>query len=252
MKLTFLGTGTSQGIPVITCECPVCISENEKDKRLRCSLWVEVDGQSIVIDAGPDFRQQMLRAKVPDIDAILITHEHKDHMSGLDDVRAYNFKHQKSINIHSTKRVQEALRREYSYVFADNKYPGLPQMKLVDLEGDFKIKDTLIRPINYLHYRLPVTGFRIKDMAYLTDIKTIEDAELEKLKGCKVLIVSALRKTDHLSHLSLPEALDLIERIGPEQAYLTHLSHKMGCHDEVSKELPANVQIAYDGLELNL
>lgn len=252
MKITFLGTGTSQGIPVITCECDVCTSVNEKDNRLRCSLWVEVEGQSIIIDAGPDFRQQMLRAKVPDIDAILITHEHKDHIAGLDDVRAYNFKHKKSINIHSTKRVQEALRREYAYVFSENKYPGLPKMELVDLDGDFEVNGVAIVPIEYLHYLLPVTGFRIKDMVYLTDIKTIEDSELQKLKGCKTLIVSALRKTEHLSHLSLPEALALIKKIGPDQAYLTHLSHKMGCHDEVSKELPANVTIAHDGMELTL
>ncbi|MFT4661052.1 MAG: phosphoribosyl 1,2-cyclic phosphate phosphodiesterase [Patiriisocius sp.] len=252
MKITFLGTGTSQGVPVITCSCEVCQSEDQRDKRLRCSLWVEVNDLNIVIDAGPDFRQQMLREKVPDIDAILITHEHKDHIAGLDDVRAYNFRHQKSINIHATPSVQEALKREYHYVFTPTGYPGLPKMKLIDLDGDFKVENQEVKVIDYLHYKLPVKGFRINDMAYLTDIKTITEKEKGKLAGCKVLIVSALRKTEHLSHLSLPEALELIEELKPEKAYLTHLSHLMGRHEDVSKELPANVEIAFDGLTLQL
>ncbi len=250
MKTTFLGTGTSQGIPVITCTCNVCTSSDRKDNRLRSSVWIETDGLNIVIDAGPDFRQQMLRASVPDIDAIFITHEHKDHIAGLDDVRAYNFKHKKPIDIYATPQVQEALKREFAYVFSDNKYPGLPQMNLITLDSDFELKNLPITVIDYLHYLLPVKGFRINNMAYLTDIKSIEKKEKNKLENLDILILSALRKGEHLSHLSLDEALELIEELNPKKAYLTHLSHLMGLHEEVSKELPPNVFIAYDGLVL--
>ena len=249
MKFTFLGTGTSQGVPVIACDCEVCQSENVKDKRLRTSAMIEVDGVNLVIDSGPDFRQQMLREKVQDVDAILFTHEHKDHLAGLDDVRAFNFKHNKDMEVFASARVQEALKREFWYVFQEFKYPGVPNVNLNLIEdAKFQVKGVEVTPINVLHYKLPVKAFRVKDLTYITDANFISEEEKEKIKGSKVLIVNALRKEEHLSHFTLSEALDFITEINPEKAYLTHISHLLGKHDDVEKELPENVFLAYDGL----
>lgn len=253
MKLTFLGTGTSQGIPIIACKCPVCLSTDKKDKRLRTSALVEVDGQTIVIDSGPDFRYQMLRANVLQLDAILFTHEHKDHTAGLDDVRAFNWVNKKAIDVYAEKRVQESLKQEFAYVFAEFRYPGIPQLNLIDVENKaFQINGTAILPIRAMHLKLPVFGYRIGDMAYITDANYISAEEKEKLKGLKVLVLNALRKEKHLSHFTLSEALALIEELKPESAYLTHFSHQLGFHQEISKELPENVFMAYDGLEIDI
>ncbi len=253
VKLTFLGTGTSQGVPIIACKCPVCLSNNRKDKRLRSSVLINVDGQNLVIDSGPDFRYQMLRAKVENISAILFTHEHKDHTAGLDDIRAFNWVNKKAVSIYAEKRVQESLKKEFSYVFAEFKYPGIPQMNLIDLTNEaFHINGTSILPIRVRHFKLPVYGFRIDDLAYITDANYISPEEKEKLKGLKVLVLNALRKEDHISHFTLSEALELVAELKPEKAYFTHLSHQMGFHDEVEAELPKNVFLAYDELEIEI
>jgi len=253
MKLTFLGTGTSQGIPVIACDCIVCSSANPKDDRLRSSVMITIDKQNYIIDTGPDFRQQMLREKVQDVRAILFTHEHKDHVAGMDDIRAFNFKFQKDIDVYCDLNVQKALLREYPYVFADFKYPGVPEVVVHQIckEEAFTINGNLFTPIEVMHYKLSVLGFRVKDLTYITDAKTITEEEIEKINGSKVLVVNALRRTEHISHFNLEQALELIARINPERAYLTHLSHLMGLHDEVSLELPDNVFIAYDGLKID-
>ncbi len=253
MKLTFLGTGTSQGIPIIACKCPVCLSTDKKDKRLRTSALVEVDGQTIVIDSGPDFRYQMLRANVQQLDAILFTHEHKDHTAGLDDVRAFNWVNKRAIDVYAEKRVQASLKQEFAYVFAEFRYPGIPQLNLIDVENKaFQINSTCILPIRAMHLKLPVFGYRIGDMAYITDANYIPAEEKEKLKGLKVLVLNALRREKHLSHFTLSEALALIEELKPEKAYLTHFSHQLGFHQEISKELPENVFMAYDGLAIDI
>lgn len=250
MKLTFLGTGTSQGVPVIACDCLVCTSLDRKDKRLRTSVMLSINGINYVIDTGPDFRQQMLREKVQDVRAILFTHEHKDHVAGMDDVRAFNFKHQKDMDVYCDLNVQKALLREYPYVFSDFKYPGVPEVKVHQIckEESFTIDGNLFTPIEVMHYKLPVLGFRVQELTYITDAKTVSEEEVKKIIGTKVLVVNALRRTEHISHFNLAQALELIERIQPERAYLTHLSHLMGTHEEVVKLLPENVFVAYDGL----
>jgi len=249
LKITFLGTGTSQGVPVILCKCEVCQSPDSRDKRLRASIMIETDSQTFIIDTGPDFRQQMLKYKVQNVDAILFTHEHKDHIAGLDDIRAFNYVQKRPMDIYAEERVQEALKREYAYVFAEFKYPGIPEMNMHLIENKpFSIHGTKIIPIRALHYRLPIFGFRIGDFTYITDANFIENNELEKIKGSKILVLNALRKKKHISHYNLDEALALIEIIKPEQAYLTHISHMMGFHEQVEKELPQNVKFAYDGM----
>lgn len=253
MRITFLGTGTSQGIPVIACSCQVCKSMHPYDKRLRCSLLIEHQGKNIVIDTGPDFRQQMLRENVKHLEAVIFTHEHKDHIAGLDDVRAFNFQSKEAMDIYSTKRVQDALKKEFHYAFSEEKYPGTPVLKLIEIENKiFHIGNLKFEPIEVLHYKLPVLGFRFNDFTYITDAKIISDNEKEKIKGTKYLVLNALRKSEHISHFNLEQALELIEEIKPEKAYLTHISHLMGEHDEVEATLPDNVQIAYDGLKINL
>ncbi len=253
MKLTFLGTGTSQGIPIIACKCPVCLSTDTKDKRLRTSALIEVDDQTIVIDSGPDFRYQMLRAKVEKLDAIIFTHEHKDHTAGLDDVRAFNWVNKKAVDIYAEERVQNSLKQEFAYVFAEFRYPGIPQLNMWTVENKaFQINGTEILPIRAKHFKLPVYAYRIADMAYITDANYISEEEKGKLKGLKVLVLNALRKEKHLSHFTLSEALALIKELKPERAYLTHFSHQLGFHEEISKELPENVFMAYDGLEINI
>jgi phosphoribosyl 1,2-cyclic phosphate phosphodiesterase len=253
VKLTFLGTGTSQGIPIIACKCPVCLSTDTRDKRLRTSAMIEVDDKTIVIDSGPDFRYQMLRAKVEKLDAIIFTHEHKDHTAGLDDVRAFNWVNKKAVDIYAEERVQASLKQEFAYVFAEFRYPGIPQLNLIKVENlPFQINGTQIIPIRAKHFKLPVYGYRIADMAYITDANYISEEEKEKLKGLKVLVLNALRKEKHLSHFTLSEALALIKELKPERAYLTHFSHQLGFHEEISKELPENVLMAYDGLEIEI
>lgn len=249
MKITFLGTGTSQGVPVIACECDTCLSDDQHDKRLRTSLLLEKDDTTVLFDAGPDFRQQMLREHVTRLDSIILTHEHKDHIAGLDDVRAFNYKSKDAIDIWAEERVQKALRKEYSYVFSEYQYPGIPKMRLNHIpEDSFTIKDVVIQPIRVFHYRLPVYGFRIGNFAYITDANYVPESSKEKLFGVKYLVINALRKEKHISHFSLREAMDLIMEISPKKAYLTHISHQMGLYSEVSKELPSGISLAYDGL----
>jgi len=253
IKLTFLGTGTSQGVPIIACKCPVCKSTNFKDQRLRSSVLIHVDGQNLVIDSGPDFRYQMLRAGVENISAILFTHEHKDHTAGLDDIRAFNWVNKEAVNIYAEKRVQQSLRKEFSYVFAEFKYPGIPQLNLIDVTNEaFHINGTEIQPIRAMHLKLPVYGYRIGDLVYITDANYIAPEEKEKMKGAKVLILNALRKEKHISHFTLAEALELVRELQPEKAYFTHISHQMGFHDKVQAELPDNVFLAYDQLEIEI
>lgn len=249
MKITFLGTGTSQGVPVIACECETCVSQDFHDKRLRTSLLLETDDSVLLIDAGPDFRQQMLREHVTRLDSILLTHEHKDHIAGLDDVRAFNYKSQDAIDIYCEERVQKALRKEYSYVFSEFQYPGIPKMRLNLIpEHGFTIRGIKIIPIRVFHYRLPVYGFRFGNFAYITDANYIPEESKEKLFGVKHLVINALRKEKHISHFSLREAVSLIREISPKKSYITHISHQMGLHKEVSKELPPEIVLAYDGL----
>lgn len=254
MKVTFLGTGTSQGIPVITCKCKVCSSSDPMDKRLRTSAMVEVDGQTLVIDTGPDFRQQMLREDVMHLDAVIYTHEHKDHVAGMDDIRAFNFKDGgKEMEIFATEQVQRALINEFHYVFADNKYPGVPKVHLNKIENKhFHIGPTEIIPIEVKHFQMPVFGYRIYDFTYITDAKTIGSGEIEKIYGTKVLVLNVLRKSQHISHFNLEEALALVREIQPERAYFTHISHLLGKHEEISRELPQNVFLAYDGLKIEI
>ncbi|AEA42038.1 MBL fold metallo-hydrolase [Fluviicola taffensis] len=250
---TILGSGTSQGIPVIACDCHVCTSQKVEDNRLRCSVLLEIEGKNYVIDAGPDFRQQMLKFQVKNLEAVLFTHEHKDHMAGLDDVRAFNFKESRDMDIYCTKAVEEALRREYHYAFEEDKYPGIPQLNIITIENEpFRLSNTIpIVPVEVMHYFMPVLGFRIGDFAYITDAKTVSAKEIEKLKGVKVLIVNALRKEPHISHFNLEEALHFIQEVKPEKAYLTHISHLFGTHAEIESELPENVFAAYDGLKFD-
>ena len=252
-QLVFLGTGTSQGVPVIACDCVVCKSSDLKDKRLRTSVYVEYQGVKVVVDTGPDFRQQMLAQDIQKVDAVLFTHEHKDHIAGLDDIRAFNFKWEMDMPVYAEKRVQDALKREFHYVFSDYKYPGIPQLALEDIvEGTtLNITGVEIEPLRGMHYKLPVFGFRFGDLVYLTDMNSIAEEEKQKMKGADILVVNALRKEKHVSHFNLDEALALIEELKPKRAFLTHLSHLFGKHEEEQKRLPDNVEIAYDGLRLN-
>ncbi|NEU08123.1 MBL fold metallo-hydrolase [Flavihumibacter sp. R14] len=253
MKITFLGTGTSQGIPVIACDCKVCTSEDQRDNRLRVSVMIETQGKIIVIDSGPDFRYQMLRAGVRHLDAIVFTHEHKDHVAGMDDVRAFNFRQQREIDVYAHPRVQDALKREFSYIFSNHKYPGVPRVILNTIgEEPFLVEGVEFIPIKVMHFKLPVLGFRIGDFTYITDAKTISPEEKLKIKGSKILVINALQKEDHISHLTLDEALELAGDIGATDTYLTHMSHRLGRHADITKELPENVRLAYDGLVLEL
>lgn len=251
MKITLLGTGTSQGVPVIACKCEVCCSKDPKDNRLRSAVMIEKDNFRILIDAGPDFRQQMLRHQVDDLDAVLLTHEHADHIFGLDDIRSFNWLRGSAMDIYCEKRVQDNLKTIFNYVFAENKYPGTPSMKLIPIDGSpFLLGPFKVSPIRLYHHKMPVYGFRFDKFAYLTDFNRIEEAEIEKLKGLEVLVICALRKEKHISHLNLEEALELIVRIAPKKAYLTHMSHGIGKHHELLSLLPPGVEPGYDGLEL--
>ncbi len=253
MKVTFLGTGTSQGIPVINSTHPVCLSTDKKDKRLRVSVLVEWDEFCYVIDCGPDFRYQMLRAKVNRIDGILFTHEHADHVAGLDDIRPFSFQLGK-VPIYAQQRVLTNLKHRFEYIFEEkNKYPGAPSIIQNSVEESvFKLHNLSVTPIKIKHGNLPILGYRFENFAYLTDVKTLVSSEKEKLKGLKVLVISALRIEQHHSHLSLSEALSIIDELKPKRAYLTHISHKLGFHTEVEKNLPTNVFLAYDELEIEI
>ncbi|CAG5079783.1 MBL fold metallo-hydrolase [Parvicella tangerina] len=253
LEIKFLGTGTSQGVPVITCDCDVCISDDPRDKRLRSSIAIKKGNTQIVIDSGPDFRQQMLRAQINHLDALVFTHAHKDHIAGMDDVRAYNFKAQKPMEVYCTDLVFENLKREFHYVFDEAfQYPGIPRVDRIriDKSEPFKIGEMTLVPIEVMHYKLPVLGFRVDNFTYITDANYISESEKEKIKGTEILVLNALRKEKHISHFTLEEALDLIEEIAPKKAYLTHVSHLMGRHKDIAKELPENVSFAFDGLSI--
>ena len=253
MKITFLGTGTSQGVPIIACECEVCHSVNPKDNRLRTSILVESESTNIVIDSGPDFRQQLLREKVKTLDGVVFTHEHKDHIAGLDEVRAFNFINNMRMPVYATERVQQAIKREFAYIFTEEQYPGIPQIDLHTITDDaFTIKDIELLPINVMHYKMPVKAFRIKNFCYITDANYISDIDKEKIKGSDVIVVNALRKEEHISHFTFQQAIDLVKEFNPKHAYFTHISHQLGLHDSVSKELPDFIKLAYDGLQIEI
>ncbi len=253
LKITFLGTGTSQGVPVIACNCEVCLSTDKKDKRTRSSILISYNDKNIVVDTGPDFREQMLRENVQNLEAVLFTHEHKDHLAGMDDVRAFNFKSKQDMPVYANKRVIEALKREFHYVFAEIKYPGVPEIMINQIDfSSFNLFGKNIVPIEVMHHKLPVTCFRIDNFTYITDANFISKEEKKKIFGTEYLVINALRKEKHISHFTLDEALELIQEINPKKAYLTHISHLLGKHEDVSKELPNNVEIAYDGLILDI
>lgn len=253
MIVTLLGTGTSGGVPMIGCRCEVCTSNDSRDKRLRSSIHIETEDRSVVIDAGPDFRQQMLREKVNKLDAIVLTHQHRDHTAGFDDIRAYNFFQRKPIDVYLTSEVERSFVKEYHYVFDDQQYPGLPQMNLINMVNEpFYIGRSKWTPIEVYHYKLPVFGFRIGKFCYVTDCNRITEKEKVKMRGLDVLVLNALRKEPHISHFTLDEAIELIGELKPKQAFLTHISHQMGLHALVNQELPEGVELAYDGLRISV
>ncbi len=253
LRVEFLGTGTSQGVPVVACECAVCRSADPRDKRLRTSVWVQVNGKSLLIDAGPDLRQQLLRSRVERLDAVLLTHEHMDHIAGIDELRAFNFKQDREMDMYGNAATNAAVKRMFHYAFAEQKYPGVPELELHTLGNSaFDAQGVEVLPVQVMHHEMPVLGFRIGGFAYITDAKTISSAEKEKLKGLEVLVLNALRKKTHLSHLNLSEAMDLVQELGPKKAYFTHISHLLGDHAAVSQELPPTMQLAYDGLVVTI
>jgi len=253
LRITFLGTGTSIGVPIISCDCEVCSSENPKDKRLRTSALLSYHNKNVVIDCGPDFRMQMLTAGIKDLEAILLTHEHRDHIAGLDDVRAFNYMLKKPIQLYLSDRVLKNVKTEFPYIFNPGDYQGAPKLELHKLVNEqINVAGLCVHPLPVMHREMPVFGFRIGDFSYITDANFIPDETIEKIKGTKVLVLNALRKRKHPSHFCLSEALEMIEKIKPEKAYLTHLGHYIGLHDEINKSLPNNVELAYDGLQIEL
>jgi phosphoribosyl 1,2-cyclic phosphate phosphodiesterase len=253
VKVTLLGTGTSQGVPVIGCECDVCRSLDYRDKRLRVSAHLEINGKSFIIDSGPDFRQQVLRERIKKLHALLFTHEHKDHTAGLDDIRAYNFMQHQDMPVYGEERVLNQIRKEYSYIFSGINYPGIPRVELHPITTEpFFIADILFTPIRVQHYKLPVLGFRVGNFTYITDANAISETEKDKIKGSEIIVLNALRREPHISHFSLSEAIELLQELKPARAYLTHISHLMGTHREVEAELPDFIRLAYDGLTIQL
>lgn len=253
LEVIILGSGTSQGVPVVGCTCDVCKSTDFCDKRLRTSILVRNRETTVVIDAGPDFRQQMLRENIKKLDAVVITHNHKDHTGGLDDVRAFNWIQKRPMDIYARVSVLKAIKRDYSYAFDENKYPGVPDINLHEIEGNpFAIGTMRLLPIDAMHHQMPVYGFRINDFSYLTDANYIEAPEFNKMKGSKVIIINALRKEKHISHFNLEEAVEIIRELKPEKAYITHISHQMGLNKDVRKELPDNVFLACDGDKITI
>lgn len=253
MEVTFLGTGTSGGVPLIGCQCTVCKSTDTKDKRLRSSILIRTGTQTIVVDCGPDFRQQMLREDVRSIDAILMTHAHKDHTGGLDDIRAFNFINQRPVNIYCDYATELGIKEQFSYAFTETDYPYLPKMNFLPVADDaFEVNGLSFLPINVLHGKMPVKGFRTGSFTYITDAKEILPAELDKIRGSKTLVINALRPEPHYSHLSIQQAIDIVEEIKPERAYFIHMSHQFGLHEETQATLPANITVAYDGLKIEV
>jgi len=250
---TFLGTGTSVGVPMVACECEVCLSTDARNHRTRTAFMFETGGKTIVVDTGPDFRQQMLQAKVKALDAVLITHAHNDHFIGMDDIRAFNFHQKTDMHVYATVFVQDTIKRVFDYVFRPVKYPGVPSINLETISKEpFDVAGISVIPIEVLHHKLPVLGFRIGDVTYITDANYIAPEEKEKIKGSKILIVNALRREKHISHFTLEEALDLAKEINAEHTYFTHISHQLGLYEDIAKELPANVSLAYDGLSFEV
>ena len=253
MIITFLGTGTSQGVPVIGCSCEVCRSLDYRDKRLRTAVHINISGQSLVIDTGPDFRQQMLRENIKHLDAVLFTHAHRDHTSGLDDVRAYNYLQQMDMPVYGTQAVLDQLSIEFAYAFEAIKHPGLPRLALHLIDDKkFSVNGVSVMPLPVLHHKMPVTGFRIGNFSYITDANFIPENTLERLRGTEVLVLNALQRESHISHFNLEEALRQVDIIKPAKTFFIHMSHKLGLHAEVIDELPENVSLAFDGLQISV
>ncbi|WP_077921398.1 MBL fold metallo-hydrolase [Spirosoma sp. 209] len=253
MVVTLLGTGTSSGVPLIGCDCAVCRSADFRDKRLRTSAHIAIDGRSFVIDTGPDFRQQVLRLNLNQLDAVLFTHEHKDHTAGLDEIRAYNFRSGRDMPVYGRPTVLAQLQREFAYIFAEHKYPGIPRIRLHEIQNQpFEVLGIPVIPIEVMHHRLPVYGYRIGDFTYLTDLNAIAESELDKVYGTRILILDALQRQPHISHFNLDQAVALAERVGAERTYFTHISHKLGMHQDVEKELPPSIRLGYDGMQIYL
>ena len=252
MKIKFLGTGTSQGVPVIGCTCAVCVSQDTKNKRLRSSALIKISNKNILIDTGPDLRQQALKNKINKIDYVLYTHAHRDHVSGIDELRSFNFIQKKSIKAYGNKELVNQLKNDYSYIFSDFKYPGLPEVELNKVNKNFYLDDIEIIPIKVKHHKLNILGYRIGNLTYITDAKTISDNQLKKINGSQILVINCLQIKEHLSHLNMEEVLSLIRKIEVKKIYLIHISHNLGLHDEINKSLPDNVELAYDNLEIIL
>jgi phosphoribosyl 1,2-cyclic phosphate phosphodiesterase len=253
LQITFLGTGTSSGIPMIGCDCDVCTSTDQHDNRLRSSILVQSNKTTLVVDTTPDFRYQILRSHTRHLDAVLFTHPHKDHMAGLDDIRAFNFISQKAMKIYANSLTEEAVRRDFYYAFTDTKYPGVPELNLITIdETPFVVGDIPVQPIQVMHHKMPVFGFRFNDFTYITDANRIEDAEKQKIKGSKVLVLNALRKKAHISHFTLDQAVALAIELEVPEVYFTHISHQLGKHEDINRELPPHIRLAYDGLKIRL
>jgi phosphoribosyl 1,2-cyclic phosphate phosphodiesterase len=253
LKITFLGTGTSSGVPLIGCDCEVCTSTDKKDNRLRSSILVESATTTLVVDTGPDFRYQMLRQQVKKLDAVIFTHPHRDHMAGLDDVRAYNFFQKRHIDIYADSLTEEAIRRDFYYAFADTKYPGIPELNLITISDQpFIVGDIPVIPVKVWHLKMPVLGFRFGKFTYITDANRLEESEKAKIRGSEVLVLNALRKQHHISHFTLSEAVDMMQELQIPLGYLTHMSHQMGLHADIEAELPDNIHLSWDGMVLHM